>query len=122
MSSTASTVFKRIVLIVGVPINLIVALLLVVSAYSGGVNPDKLAMAQVVNMTFPIWLVCSVVILIIDLIFVRRLAWFPVVALIVSGPTLLMNAPLRVYVPAPTPAEKKTEFKVLTYNVMSYND
>lgn len=122
MISTASTVFKRIALIIGVPVNLIIALLLVVAAYSGGVNPDKLAMAQVVNMTFPIWLVCSIVILIVDLIFVRRLAWFPAVALVVSGPTLLMNAPLRIYVPAPTSAEKKTEFKVLTYNVMSFND
>lgn len=105
------------------PVNIIFAVGLIVSAYIGGVNPEKFPFGQVINMTFPFFALISVVILVVN-IFVSgtRLLWISILSVLVCWKPITANFPLHFMDVSVTEEEKKTEFTVMTYNVFNFVD
>lgn len=107
---------------IGLFFNITVAMITVVSAYSGCINPEYMAISAVVNMSFPIWLIGNCIILVLDLIFKRRFTFIPIAAFILSGGPLLTFFPLNITGSSISNEEKPYIFKVLNYNVLNFKN
>lgn len=117
------TIIKTMFMVLWLPLNLFVAVGLIVSAYCGAVDPDRFPIWQLVNMTFPVWSIIAVLLLIVNLFVSRRVAiWIPFVSLLVCGKPLLAMFPLHIVKPGISTEEKTKMFTVLTYNVYNFTD
>lgn len=113
---------KKILLGIGLFFNLLFAALMLMCGYSGNVNPDTFAFAGILNMSFPIWVILSMAMLLLDLLFKRKLAFIPIVAMVLSWGPISTFSPLNVTSVKLSGAEQKLAFKVLTYNVLDFID
>ena len=102
-------------------LNMFLAIGLIVSAYSGLVNPDKMPLAGVLALTFVIWLCLAILALVADLIVCRKLAWIQVVALCVCYGPIHTFCPINIRKTL-TPEEHKRSFTVMNYNVEGFYD
>lgn len=107
------------ILLIG--LNLFFAIGLLVSAYSGLVNPDTMPIAGVVAMTFVFWLCLSLVTLIADIFILRKAMWIQIVVICACYGPVHTFCPLNFPMPL-TPEEKKRSFTVLNYNVEGFYD
>lgn len=99
--------------------NLIAAAGLTVSAYAGSINPVAHPTAPAIAMTFPVWLVGALVLLVISLIIRWRVAIIIGLGIIASLPTILTYSPLHL------PRHKSDDgftFTVMSYNVFGLQD
>lgn len=95
---------------------------LVVSAYAGCISPVEMPVMGVVVLTFPLWLLAMVVLLVIDLLWWRKTALVALIALAASFPMVWNVCPLNIGggIPKGTPPERI--FTLLTYNIFNFND
>lgn len=97
------------------------AIATIVSAYGGYADPSVFPAAALVAMTFPGFVLATVVILAVMLFVRRRLAIVAALALLAAGPALFNYCPLR-FGHDPTPAEEPRAFTVMTYNALGFTD
>lgn len=110
-------------MVVWLPVNIGVAICTVASAYMGAINPENFAFAQIINMTFPIWTILSVILLVVNLFVSRRhLLWMSVIVLILCFNSILTNFPMHIIKPKVTREERKSAFTVMTYNVFNFTN
>lgn len=103
-------------------INIIAALVTIVGAYGGCVNPERLVYPALVSMMLPGILIVDVLIFVFDIFVKRRFAWIIPIAWVISLPSLLNYSPLNVGHKELTEEEKERSFTFLTYNVLHFWD
>lgn len=113
---------KKILIGLGVFFNILISILLIFTAYCGYISPDTFAFAAILNISFPIWILLCLLILIIDLIAKRKLAFIPISAIILSIGPIISFCPLNITSDEIASNEQHLTFKVLTYNVMDFSD
>lgn len=102
-------------------VSLVLAALLVFSAYSGHIDPIKSTVYALVAMAFPAILGLSVGMVLLLLIMRRwRISLILIVATLISWPTIKIVSPLNITTHKYTAAEDSTKFKVLTFNVKNF--
>lgn len=117
--------FYRATLPVWVALNVMLAAIMVFTAYAGCIDPDKMPFAGLAGMTFAGWCVLNVLMLVIDLVCSRRarlLAVFPAAALIICLKPMWTFCPLHLGSHEVAPADSARVFRVLSYNVLSFHD
>lgn len=100
-----------------------VCLGMIVSGYCGYISPMKLRLAPLAVMTFPGWLLGAVVMLVIDLIWWRRISLIVIVSLLVCLPQIRDFSPF--HLPHFGKMSEEDESRALTlmsYNVFNFND
>lgn len=101
-----------------------VALLLVVCAYAGRVNPNDFFPAPFLGLAFIPVLIVSLALLVIALVARRSLAFlFVAVALVFCLPILHKFFPINTSENTPAmPVDRQAMLKVMTYNVLGFNN
>lgn len=108
--------------LLAVVVSLVLAALLVFSAYGGHIDPEHSTVGALAAMAFPVLLGLSVVVLLLLLIVRRwRISIILMVGILISWPTVKIVSPLNIFPHKYTPAEDSTKFKVLTFNVKNFN-
>lgn len=102
-------------------VDMVAAVGLLLSAYGGSVAPSTSVVPQLLGMTFPLWIVVGIVMLLLSLVVWRRLALLPAVALLAAMPSVLTIAPLRRE-RVLSADERDRCFTVMTYNVYGFTD
>ena len=100
-------------------VNIGAAVGLTVSAYAGSINPIAHPTASAIAMTFPIWLVGAIILLIISLFIRIRLAAIIGLGIIASLPTTLNFSP--IHLPKHS-SDNSFTFTVMSYNVLGLED
>lgn len=100
----------------------VVAVLIVMSAHGGAVNPEVSAVPAILAMTFPLWALLSLVMLAVCLAArsLRRLALLPALALALSWGPLCDFAPLNFFSSKAEPDARK--FTVMSFNTYALYD
>ena len=104
-------------------ITAVVAVLMLICAYSGVVNPQHFFPAPFLVLAFMPMLLLMLALLLIALLWRR---WFAVggilLALVLSAPTIKLFVPLNTSENRPPmPADTTLMLKVMTYNVLAFN-
>ncbi|MDE6490743.1 MAG: endonuclease/exonuclease/phosphatase family protein [Muribaculaceae bacterium] len=107
---------------VAVGFNVLAAMATVFTGYSGCIDPDVMPFAGLAGMTFAGWVVLSILLLAVNLVFCRKLAILPAMALICTIGPILTFSPLNRSPKELTPDQQRRSFKVLNYNVLSFHD
>lgn len=113
---------KKAAIRIGVFCNILIGLCLIFSAYAGNINPETIAIAGLVNMSFPGWIILNIIILLIDLIFKRKLSFIPIASFLLCAGPLLNFCPFNILGYNMSESEKRHSFTLLTYNIMEYLD
>ena len=101
---------------------LVLATLLVVSAYCGYIHPGKGTLYAILAMAFPFILGATATATLLLLVLRRwRIALILVLGIALSWPTVSIVCPLHVSPHHYTATEDSTKFKVLTFNVENFN-
>lgn len=103
-------------------INVFVGITTAISAYCGYIDPDKMAIAQVLNMLYPGWVLLSVLLIIADLFLYRKSAWIAAAGILVGIGPILDFFPLNIKTGKLTADESGRTFTVLTYNTYGFAD
>lgn len=107
----------------GIIFTVLLAVMYVASAYGGRVNPDETTRYAILCLGYPILFIASWFVLIVWLI-LRQ--WIIVavtaISLLVTIGPVLTYFPLNVFSHKMTPQEQQQSFKLLTFNVMNFND
>lgn len=104
-------------------VNLLVMAAFLLSAYGGWIDPRRFALLQLANMSFPLWIIAAVALLIVNLVVRRRrlcLAWCA--ALIASWGPIVTVCPVNVTSSSEDSVAADDEFTLLTYNVFGMID
>lgn len=103
-------------------INIVAALLLIVSAYGGIVNPDRTVIPAIIAMLFPYLLAACMALLVVDTFVFRKTTLVMVAALVITTPAILNLAPINLPSGNLSDEEKERSFTLLTYNVLHFWD
>lgn len=106
----------------GILANIIIAVITIIAAYGGTVNPNKTTIPAIISMTFPVLVCLTIVSLIICLFVNRKIAIIPGITLLLSFSSILNICPLNLPHKALTPDEEQRSFSVLSYNVYSFTN
>lgn len=99
---------------------LLMALLLVASAWGGYVNPNSISFLSVLTLALPIFLIINIVIMIAWLVVLRwRYALICFAAILLSWGSVRMVCPLNVFSSSVKPTPENS-LRVMTFNVMNY--
>lgn len=94
----------------------------VMAGYGGFVNPAISAIPSIVNLAFPITLAATVALLMFWLLLGKwKIAIAPLAALALAWPTMSVLSPLNFSKPRYNENEAKTKFRVMTYNILSFD-
>ena len=100
---------------------IVLSCLLVLSAYSGHIDPHRSSLFAFITLTFPFVLGVTLAVALLWLIALRwRVALIPLAAIAVSWPTVRVVSPLHISQHKITAKEDSTKFTVLSYNVMNF--
>lgn len=103
-------------------LNIVCGLCTLLAGYGGYINPDKFALAQLANMTFPGWIVLTLILLAVNLFIRKKLAWLSVVVLVACIGPILTISPLNFTSRSLSPDDESRTFTLLTYNVYNFRD
>lgn len=93
------------------------------SGYGGIVNPTVSVFPALLAMTFPWWLICSLLLLVISLPAKRRMFLLPLLVLLASAGPILDYCPLNFFHSDDTSAYPPDRtFTLMSYNVFALND
>ena len=107
---------------VWVGLNVLIAGITLLSAFGGDIDPNTLPFAGIATMTFPVWYLLTAVCLVADLVVNRWLAIVPALALLIAIETFLDFCPLNFGRHEVPPDAVGREFKILSYNTLSFRD
>lgn len=103
-------------------LNIACGLCTLLTGYGGYINPDKFALAQLANMTFPGWIVLTLILLAVNLFIRKKLAWLSVAVLVACIGPILTISPLNFTSRSLSPDDESRTFTLLTYNVYNFRD
>lgn len=103
-------------------LNIACGLCTLLASYGGYINPDKFALAQLANMTFPGWIVLTLILLAVNLFIRKKLAWLSVAVLVACIGPILTISPLNFTSRSLSPDDDSRTFTLLTYNVYNFRD
>lgn len=112
----------QILTVMGILANIVFALALIASAFSGTINPQQSGFATIINMSLPLWILLNLLNLIFDAFFCRRLILIPIIAATICISPIYNFCPLNITSGGVKSNEQDISFKVLTYNVMNFVD
>ena len=108
--------------IAGIVFNALAAIFTIMAAYGGAVNPETSAVPQLLALSFPLWVILTLLLLILNLIYWRKAA-------IIQGATILIClgplwglCPLNLFNTRITPENQNRSFTLMTYNVYGFTD
>lgn len=104
-----------------VGVTVFLAFILIISAYGGMVDPNRLPAAALVTMGFPIAVIMTLVMTAVLAVCRSRLAFVGVAALVISLPAILNFAPVN-FTKKLTDEEKQRSFTVMTFNCLHWGD
>lgn len=111
---------KRILKTILLLINITAVAALFFSGFGGHYNTASSTLPGIALMVFPLVLAATVVILLLDLLCWRRLAFLPLLAMLLCAVPIWNFCPMNIGTPkAPAGAR---EFKLMTYNVFNLAD
>lgn len=112
---------NNLILPVWIGLCVLVAVLTMISGFGGHIDQSKAPVIGILVMTFPAWYAASTLMLIVNLMWCRRLALTTALAMVITLKPLLVFAP--PHFGADRSAENTARtFKVMSYNVMSFVD
>ena len=115
-------IFRKVGKYICLILTILLAVVHVISAYGGTVDPAKSGLCALASLAFPFILLLTATVMMIWLAILKwRIALIPLAAILISIPTIGMVCPLNVGRVATTPQEEATKFKVLTFNVMDFS-
>lgn len=123
MSITA--IPRKLLFATAMIINLIIAAGTVFAAYGGLIDPHTSGIPAVASLTFPIFLVATVLLLVVNIFISRRIALINLATLLVCISPILRFCPLHVsaLTRGDVPADERDRaFSLVTYNVLGFND
>ena len=98
-------------------ITTLVAICTIISAYSGYINPASLTIAPLLCMTFPYWIIASLIMVVISF-FVRKIySLIPAVALLICINPILQICPLNIF---SFNDDDDDSFTLLCYNAYNF--
>lgn len=103
-------------------LNLFVAMVTAFSAYGGMFDPDERVIAAMAAMVLPVLLIVGAILFLVDLFFDRRLVLILVGGWLVSLPSILVFAPVRLWHAPLTEEQRDSSFTFMTYNVLQLWD
>lgn len=106
----------------GIAINVIAAMATIFTGYSGYISPETMPFAGLAGMTFPLWIILDIIIIIADVMLIRKLALVPSAAIILCISPILTFAPVNIPHGTLTSDEEYRAFTVLNYNVLNFID
>lgn len=106
---------------IGILFTWLAGIILITSAYCGYIDPEYTAKFAIIGMIFPIALILNIVILIFWVVF-RKWSYvlLEIIFLAICTSPILTFSPINI--PANLSAQPDSTFKVLTYNVMNFDD
>ncbi|MBQ4344595.1 MAG: endonuclease/exonuclease/phosphatase family protein [Muribaculaceae bacterium] len=110
----------KIKLACGIAINVAIVMMAIFTGYGGCINPDTMPLAGVAAMTFPLWFLLLIFILVLDLWLCRRLAIVAGIGVLATLSPFLTFFPINVPHGELTKEELSRSFTVLTYNVYDF--
>lgn len=116
------TTIHRIALPLWVAFNVLIAAGTIFSGFAGSIDQEYMPFAGLAALTFPGWLICSAVLLILNLLFSRWLAIITAASLLIVLKPFLVFCPLNFGSRELSDDERGRSFKVLSYNVVSFVD
>lgn len=102
-------------------LNVLVACGMIMVGALQGVSPQSWSMVTAINMTFPIWVLAELALLVLDLIWWRRTALIAAAALLVCYSPIMDFWPLNIKW-GMSAADKENSFTLMTYNVYAFED
>ncbi len=111
---------RDILLPVWIAVNVMMAAVMVFTAYAGCIDPEKMPFAGLAGMTFAGWWIVNIVILVIDLFCCRLLAVLPIAALLICLKPMWAFCPLNFGSHELTSADSARSFKLMSYNVLGF--
>lgn len=108
--------------VLGYSLNILLAVVTILSAYGGVVDPATTTIPAMVAMTFPIWLTLTIITFIIDLFLVKGMAMIQAGVIVVCIGPILSFCPLNISRAKLTTEEKQRSFTLLSYNVYGLHD
>lgn len=112
----------KILSISGYAVNGLLAIVTLMAAYGGVVNPETSTIPAILAMTFPIWLGLTIIAAVVDLFFNRIMAIIPGATIILCLGPALSFCPLNLPRENLTPQEEARSFTFMSYNVYGLND
>lgn len=111
-------------LIAAIVANSLLATLLLMSAYGGMINPLRSPYAAIIAMTFPAILIISVIVSIVNLIWMRRMAVINGLSLLLCLGPILTFCPLNFFRPDEKEIAESGEptLKVLSFNTFGFSN
>ena len=105
-------------------INIIIALGTLAAAYGGIVNPEITSIPAILAMTFPLWLLLSVIVIVIGICIpgMRKTATIPAIGIACCIGPILAYAPMHFSTPAINEDPQEPSFTLLSYNTLAFND
>lgn len=113
---------NNLLLACGIAINVIAAMATIFTGYSGYISPEIMPFAGLAGMTFPLWLILDIIIIIADVVSIRKLAIIPSTALILCISPILTFSPVNLPADNLSADEQDRAFTVLNYNVLNFID
>lgn len=111
---------RRILQIVTVSLNILIAALTVFSAYGGTVNPISTTIPAIAAMMFPAFLMAQGILIALNLLWHRRLLLLNVLVIAVCWPSITTYSP--IHISQPTASASAREFTLMTYNTYGFVD
>lgn len=100
----------------------LLALVTIAAGYGGMVEPAKSAFPSMLAMTFPLWVILTVAVLLFNLFVSRRKAILQGLTLVFCLSPIFANFPMNFHRPTLTPAEEARTFTLLSFNVFGLCD
>lgn len=124
MTDNRRSTLRPILRIAAIVANSLLATLLLMSAYGGIINPLESPYGAIIAMTFPAVLILSLILTIVNLIWMRRMAVINGIAILLCAGPILTFCPLNLFRPSEKAIAKSGEptIKVLTFNVFGFLD
>ncbi len=113
---------RRICMWVSYVFNILIALCTISAAYAGLVDPNVTALPAMLALTFPAWILLTIILLVINLFISWKLVVIPGATLLICLGPVISNTPLTFMKEKITPENKDRAFVLLSYNTMGLFD
>lgn len=105
----------------GILLTWLAGIILIMSAYCGYIDPEHTAKFAIIGMIFPIALTINIVILILWAVFRKWMCvLLEIIFMAICFTPIITFSPINIPTNTATPAD--STFRVLTYNVMNFDD
>lgn len=119
---TRGAVMRRIGRVTLLVINILLVPVVIISGYGGLVSPSVSVLPAMMSMTYPLWALIEILLLIVTLMVSRRMALIPGVTLLLSLGAIWNICPLNLPHGALDDDERDRAFTLMAYNTFAFQD